>query len=306
MQAELEREGIGESDAVYVTGVSCSVLNTPPIDRRCFADAADEMEDEEEGPHEWWDEQELGPPVLQAELEREGIGESTVRQWRVDEKYLNYDPYKEHGRFLLDVEKSTTIANEEKEATLSHYSDYGKCRVTVYINLRHHMEREVSMEYVPDHLALNPDGTRFLQYQTADMHIYYSEKIIRKACENGLDTLIAGGIFSMHPNQREKNGQLYTIHGVCNGKVNVPLLYAITNKKTEFIYTKIWTMLKEVIDSTTDHDFNPRILLDFERASIKAAKRYADESDEKQAAFAGSPGVPPRAKCEIFWTTPAP
>lgn len=71
------------------------------------------------------------------------------------------------------------------------------------------------------------------------MHIYYSEKIIRKACENGLDTLIADGIVSMHPNQREKNGQLYTIHGVCNGKVNVPLLYAITNKKTEFIYIKI-------------------------------------------------------------------
>lgn len=141
------------------------------------------------------------------------------------------------------------------------------------------------MEYVPDHLALNPDGTRFLQYQTADMHIYYSEKIIRKACENGLDTLIADGIFSMHPNQREKNGQLYTIHGVCNGKVNVPLLYAITNKKTEFIYTKIWTMLKEVIDSTTDHDFNPRILLDFERASIKAAKRVFPGGTVEGCAF---------------------
>ncbi|VDO85039.1 unnamed protein product [Heligmosomoides polygyrus] len=393
LQAELEREGIGESDAVYVTGVSCSVLNTPPIDRRCFADAVDEMEDEDEGPHEWWDEQEQEPPVLQAELEREGIeqeagpsgsrvesisnepgmhyyglpdtskygrhpvliykipgrplcytfiwkktnrnsqsfnclgckkerkftGTTVVnsieftrdpcllnhvclpfkwpmerskrifygqcQEWRGDEKYLNYDPYREHGRFLLDVEKSTTIANEEKEATLSHYSDYGKCRVTVYRNLRHHMEREVSMEYVPDHLALNPDGTRFLQYQTADMHIYYSEKIIRKACENGLDTLIADGIFSMHPNQREKNGQLYTIHGVCNGKVNVPLLYAITNKKTEFIYTKIWTMLKEVIDSTTDHDFNPRILLDFERASIKAAKRVFPGGTVEGCAF---------------------
>ncbi|VDP42468.1 unnamed protein product [Heligmosomoides polygyrus] len=231
----MEREGIGGTDAVYVTGVSCSVLNTPPIDRRCFADVVDEMEDEEERPQEWWDEQERGPPILQAELERKGMGESTVRQWRGGEKYLNYDLYKEHGRFLLDVEKSTTIANEEKEATLSHYSDYGKCRVTAYRNLRRHMEREVSMEYVPDHLALNPDGTRFLQYQTADMHMYILlEKIIR---------------------------------------VNVRLLYAITNKKTEFIYTKIWTMLKEVIDSTTDHDFNPRILLDFEQASIKAAKR---------------------------------
>ncbi|VDO69861.1 unnamed protein product [Heligmosomoides polygyrus] len=82
---------------------------------------------------------------------------------------------------------------------------------------------------------------------------------LKKACENGLDTLIANGIFSMHPNPREKNGQLYTIHGVCNGKVNVPLLYAITNKKTEIIYATIWTMLKGAIDSAMEHVFNPRV-----------------------------------------------
>ncbi|VDO35160.1 unnamed protein product [Heligmosomoides polygyrus] len=88
------------------------------------------------------------------------------------------------------------------------------------------------------------------------MHIYYSENIIRicltlpgtfiikafhndfqLAYNNGLEALVADGVFSMHPNGKEKNGQLYTIHVVCKGKVHVPMLYALTNKKTEQVYT---------------------------------------------------------------------
>lgn len=53
----------------------------------------------------------------------------------------------------------------------------------------------MSMEHVPDSLALNLDGTRSLQYHTSDFHIYYSENITRKALVDGLDTLVADGIF---------------------------------------------------------------------------------------------------------------
>lgn len=103
------------------------------------------------------------------------------------------------------------------------------------------------------------------------MHIYFSEKVIRKACQNDLDTLVADGIFSMHPNQRENNGQLYTIHGVCNGKVTVPLVFALTNKKTEEVYAVIFSMLKD-LEEAVECGPDLRILLDFERAAMSAAR----------------------------------
>ncbi|VDP10520.1 unnamed protein product [Heligmosomoides polygyrus] len=119
------------------------------------------------------------------------------------------------------------------------------------------------MEHIPDYLARNADGSRFLQFQTDDMHINFPEKVIRKACQNGLNTLLADSIFSMHPNQREKNGQLYTIHGVCNGKVTVALVYALTNRKTGSLY-----VMEEVMERQPE----PRIVLDFEQAAMSAAR----------------------------------
>ncbi|VDO84021.1 unnamed protein product [Heligmosomoides polygyrus] len=124
----------------------------------------------------------------------------------------------------MSHEAANFPAERDKEATLANFSDYEKYRVTILNQFtfckepRYHMESAVTMEHIPEYLTTNADGSRFLQFQTDDMHIYFLEKVIRKACQNGLDTLVADGIFSMHPNQREKNGQLYTIHGVCNGK----------------------------------------------------------------------------------------
>ncbi|VDP25244.1 unnamed protein product [Heligmosomoides polygyrus] len=92
-----------------------------------------------------------------------------------------------------------------------------------------------------------------------------------KAVENGLDTLISDGIFGMHP--RDKDGQHYTIHGVCNGKVEVPLLFAITTRKGETVYRRIWTALKDALERTTQQEPRLCIILDFERASIKAVRR---------------------------------
>lgn len=90
------------------------------------------------------------------------------------------------------------------------------------------------MEHVPVSMALNPDGKKFLHYRTSDFHIYYSENIIRKTVENGLDALIVDGIFfEMHP--RDKDRQLYTIHGVCNVKIDVSLLFSKRGRARSFI-----------------------------------------------------------------------
>ncbi|VDP41799.1 unnamed protein product [Heligmosomoides polygyrus] len=145
-------------------------------------------------------------------------------------------------------------------------------------------DRAVTMESVPDSLALSADRTRFLHYHTPDMHIYYSENIIRRACDNGLDTLIADGIFGMHP--RDRNGQLYTIHGVCNGKVDVPLLFAITDRKSESVYTMIWSTLFNVLeDAMGRQDLALCVVVDFERASIKAIRRLMPDSRVEGCAF---------------------
>lgn len=77
------------------------------------------------------------------------------------------------------------------------------------------------------------------------MLIYYTQEIMELACRNCLEVLVRDGMFSMHPCSKEKNGQLYTIHGVGDGNVHVPLLYAITDNKTYSTYAAIYGELKE-------------------------------------------------------------
>ncbi|VDO94867.1 unnamed protein product [Heligmosomoides polygyrus] len=194
-------------------------------------------------------------------------------EWRSDERYADLSANVEHGKFLLEVNRAPNLTTEEKEATLSDFHRFRKVRSTISRNMGcGNRDRAVTMESVPDSLALSADGTRFLHYHTPDMHIYYSESIIRRACENGLDTLIADGIFGMHP--RDRNGQLYTIHGVCNGKVDVPLLFAITDRKSESVYTMIWSTLCDVLEAAMGRqDLGLHVVVDFERASIKAIRR---------------------------------
>ncbi|KAK5986797.1 hypothetical protein GCK32_017601 [Trichostrongylus colubriformis] len=89
-------------------------------------------------------------------------------------------------------------------------------------------ERHVSMENVPHQFAFLPDGSRFLQYSSSTLHIYFSEQILEKACQVGLCALVADGAHNLQPQVTEKMGQLYTIHGVMANSVDVPLLFAIT------------------------------------------------------------------------------
>lgn len=78
----------------------------------------------------------------------------------------------------------------------------------------------------------------------------------------------------MHPNGKEKNSQLYTIHGVCNDKVHVPMLCALTNKKAEQVYFIIWSTLNRVMDAISQRsDYGLRAVLDFEKATIRALTR---------------------------------
>ncbi|VDP15135.1 unnamed protein product [Heligmosomoides polygyrus] len=112
-----------------------------------------------------------------------GISQRTFyekcQEWRGDPKYATHDQYKEYGNLFYETERSERLAERDKEATLVNFSDYERCRVTIRRNLRQHLKSAVTMEHIPDYLSTNADGSRFLQFQTDDMHNYLSEKVIR-------------------------------------------------------------------------------------------------------------------------------
>ncbi|CAJ0602959.1 unnamed protein product [Cylicocyclus nassatus] len=92
-------------------------------------------------------------------------------------------------------------------------------------------DKSCTMDHVPRIYSHFSDGERFLQFQTPDLHMYYSTTTIEKAQRFGLYALVADGVHDLQPDATAKCGQLYTVHGVCNDTMDAPLLYAITTTK---------------------------------------------------------------------------
>ncbi|CAJ0602042.1 unnamed protein product [Cylicocyclus nassatus] len=79
----------------------------------------------------------------------------------------------------------------------------------------------------------------------AKLKRYYSRKTVQKAVENGLVALVADGIHKLPPEELGKDGQLYTIHGVCNNGIDVPLIHVLMKRKNQSAYDKVFRMAKE-------------------------------------------------------------
>nr|CDJ82448.1 unnamed protein product [Haemonchus contortus] len=103
-------------------------------------------------------------------------------------------------------------------------------------------------------------------------HTYYSDAIIEKACRIGLYGLVEDGVHDLQPDATNANGQLYTIHGFIASSVDVPLLFAVATRKNERVYERIFGKLKEATEAAGGRN-NIRILLDYKKAAINAAKR---------------------------------
>ncbi|XGW21067.1 hypothetical protein V3C99_004209, partial [Haemonchus contortus] len=101
--------------------------------------------------------------------------------------------------------------------------------------LRKLHDPRVSMTEVSEEYPCLPDGTRFLQYHTPELHIYYSAGVIEKACALGLKAIVADSVHDLQPGATNKTGQLYVIHGVAGNGVDGPLLYAITTRLLEVL-----------------------------------------------------------------------
>ncbi|EYC14694.1 hypothetical protein Y032_0039g108 [Ancylostoma ceylanicum] len=102
------------------------------------------------------------------------------------------------------------------------------------------------------------------------------------ARDTGMTALIGDEVHKLNPKtpNRMDKGQLYTIHAVVRGGVEVPILYAIARRKNFATYTTIFSRLKEVIG-----EHRLRIVLDFEKAAIRAAKEAFPDAVVQGCAF---------------------
>ncbi|RCN49965.1 hypothetical protein ANCCAN_04001 [Ancylostoma caninum] len=99
-----------------------------------------------------------------------------------------------------------------------------KCKHDLVRATNAHRDKLVTMEKVLSYLANLWDGSTFLQELLPRMHIYYSDLCLEKACRNGLRALVADGVHSKAPRGLKRNSQLYVVHGVCDGGVDVTCL----------------------------------------------------------------------------------
>ncbi|KAL6724258.1 hypothetical protein Aduo_019162 [Ancylostoma duodenale] len=85
-----------------------------------------------------------------------------------------------------------------------------------------HKKDDVTLDNVRDWLAVLPDGSKFL-LQIPTFQMYWFKVTIKKTVDNGrLKALFADGIHKVLPKKLGDNAQLYTIHGVCNGRIKAP------------------------------------------------------------------------------------
>ncbi|VDP38986.1 unnamed protein product [Heligmosomoides polygyrus] len=179
----------------------------------------------------------------------ENVFMKSKQEWRNDATHANSKPLGEYKKLLDDINDSYDLS----------------------MNIACHSGEAVSMLHVLDAPALHVNNAPFLQVQSPELHIYYKVDTIELACRNGLGALVADGMFSMHSDVKEKNGQLYTIHYTC--QAHVLLLHAITDRKTQSTYRAIFRELEGVLARMPGgYNRELRIMLEFEKAAIKAAK----------------------------------
>ncbi|KAL6739521.1 hypothetical protein Aduo_012963 [Ancylostoma duodenale] len=116
------------------------------------------------------------------------------------------------------------------------------------------------------------------------LYVYYNSNTVQMASRNGLHTLVADGVHSFQPRQLKRKDQLYIVHGVCRNGVEVPLPHAFSSKKTEQVYTTIFRHLRDEFNASV-YPANLSVVLDFEKASIKAAKRVFLGATVQSCAF---------------------
>ncbi|KAL6730061.1 hypothetical protein Aduo_001057 [Ancylostoma duodenale] len=121
---------------------------------------------------------------------------------------------------------------EEVRALTDEFHDYGceKRKGQIARNVEKHDRPRATSDDVPEGLRTLMDGSNYLQYSRSGLYIYYSKETIKAAVDN---RLTAHGMHKLPPEELGENGQLYTIHGICNADIDVPIFHILTRKKNE-------------------------------------------------------------------------
>ncbi|EYB88407.1 hypothetical protein Y032_0248g99 [Ancylostoma ceylanicum] len=207
------------------------------------------------------------------------------------------------------IKEKAAAEGELGPEMIQHHNKKGHIsrRDSIRRAVRVHEVREVqaTMEWIPNHLQFLWDGSLFVHRLEPTLHVYYNRStiqvsinpsqicasprppkrftvLLQMAAQNGLHALVADGVHSFQPRQLKRGGQLYTIHGVCSNGVEVPLLYAISSRKTQQVYEIIFRHIRDELPAIPS---NLRIVLDFERASIQAVKRVFPTATVQGCAF---------------------
>ncbi|KHJ98607.1 hypothetical protein OESDEN_01410 [Oesophagostomum dentatum] len=155
-----------------------------------------------------------------------------------------------------------------------HGIGYMQRRRAISKNIERHGKPTVSLDDVPENLRTLTDGTNFLQHSEPGLYIYYSKETVKKAFDNGLVALVADGIHKLPPDALGDDGQLYTIHGVCNGGIDVPIFHVLTRRKNVTVYKKVFGLVKQELLTLGADLTGIRVILDFERAALAAVKEH--------------------------------
>ncbi|VDM83903.1 unnamed protein product [Strongylus vulgaris] len=134
--------------------------------------------------------------------------------------------------------------------------------------------------------------------QIQQIHIYMSQGIVQRAVDNGLFALVGDGIHQLNPRSKHgagvriEDGQVYTVHGICRGGYEIPLLFAIMRNKREQDYVLIFEKLRAFLEAANAELANPqlRFIMDFELVGFdKRGKNCVPEVLQRRMLLAPEP-----------------
>ncbi|CAJ0608777.1 unnamed protein product [Cylicocyclus nassatus] len=206
---------------------------------------------------------------------------------RSDPAYAD-TPVRRLWQDMLDVVPlMENLSMEEVEELMDefHKGGYAARRRTIAKALQRHDMPRATLEDLPNDLKNLPDGSLFLQHSQPGLYMFYSRSTLEKAVNNGLIAIVADGIHNLPPCELGKDAQLYTVHGVCNAGVDVPLVHVLMRRKTQSFYEKVFGIVKEELQDLNVDLARLRIVIDFERAALSAIRKQCPSSPIEGCAF---------------------
>uniref|UniRef100_A0A7I4Z3A8 DDE_Tnp_1_7 domain-containing protein n=1 Tax=Haemonchus contortus TaxID=6289 RepID=A0A7I4Z3A8_HAECO len=134
---------------------------------------------------------------------------------------------------------------QRDEMLLHFYKDgYASLLSSIGRAVRKHHDNRVTMENVPREYALLPDGTRS-ESKILFITVVQTLLFLFSVCQLNLSALVADGVHDLQPDATNKTGQLYAINGVIANSVDVPILFAITKRKSQRVNEVIYGQLRD-------------------------------------------------------------